>query len=87
MIQINRPFSPTVDILLQNKRAETQLEKGTEVEKEHDPLYSILEKWAKKHELELPFSIDEFREKIARGHIKEIADYYDKLLTFVETSK
>lgn len=67
--------------------AKTQLEKGIAVEAEHDSLYKVLEKWASAKNLKLPFTIEEFRKKIAEGHIKEIADYYDLLLKHVEKNK
>lgn len=61
------------------KSAETQLELGKKVEKEHDDVYVYFEKFLKKHDLKMPISRSEFFEMIAKAHIKELRDYYDRL--------
>ena len=61
------------------KNAESQLEKGKKVEKEHDDVYKYFEKFLKKNDLEMPLSRSDFFEMIAKSHIKELRDYYDRL--------
>jgi hypothetical protein len=61
------------------KVSESQLEMGKKVEEEHDDVYEYFSKLLKKHDIEMPLSRDEFFEKIARAHIAEIKDYYDRL--------
>jgi hypothetical protein len=63
------------------KSAETQLEMGKKVEEEHDDVYEYFEKFLKKHDLEMPISRDELYSMIAKSHLKEDKEYYDKLET------
>ena len=45
--------------------------------------FDILEN-LKKNNLDMPISEDEFYEMIAQVHLKEVSDYYDKLIEHVE---
>ncbi len=57
----------------------TELEMGIEAEKEHLNIYRDIEDLLKKHGLEMPWTEDEFAEKIAKDHLAEMSDYYSKL--------
>lgn len=61
------------------KVSESQLEMGKKVEEEHDDIYEYFSKFLKKKDIEMPLSRDEFFKKIARAHIAEIKNYYDRL--------
>lgn len=61
------------------KLAKTQLEMGEKVEKEHTDVYKMFETYLKKHDLKMPLSRKEFFRTIAKAHIKELKDYYDRL--------
>lgn len=66
------------------KMAGDQLEKGRKVEQEHTDVYVLLETFLEKNGLKMPLSRKEFFEMIAKSHIKEVRDYYDKLEKYVE---
>lgn len=56
--------------------AKSQIEQGIEVEKEHKDVYDeISEILGDK----MPWTLDEFAEKIAKAHLKEMDDYYTRL--------
>lgn len=61
------------------KNAETQLQKGIKVEKEHEDVYDYFERFLKKHDLEMPLSRKEFYGMVAKAHISELKNYYTKL--------
>jgi len=61
------------------KSAESQLEMGKKVEKEHQDVYDYFEKFLKKHDLEMPLSRDELYKMISEAHLKEDSAYYTKL--------
>jgi hypothetical protein len=61
------------------KGAGSQLEMGKKVEEEHDDIYKYFEKFLKKHDLEMPLNRDEFFGMVAKSHIREIKNYYDRL--------
>jgi rubrerythrin len=69
---------------LKTASEEDQLEKGIEVEKEHTDVYELMEDFLKKHDLKMPLTRKEFFEMVAKAHIKEVKDYYDKLIKHVE---
>jgi len=53
-----------------------ELEMGIKVEKEHLDVYNEIKKILGE---DTPWTLDEFAEKIAKGHIKEIKNYYTLL--------
>lgn len=59
--------------------AESQLEMGINVEKEHEDVYDYFSKYLKKHGVKMPLSREKFFEMIAKAHIKELPDYYTRL--------
>jgi rubrerythrin len=69
---------------LKTSSEKDQLEKGIEIEKEHTDVYKILEDFLKEHDLKMPLTRKEFFETIAKAHIDEVRDYYDKLIKYVE---
>jgi len=56
-----------------------ELQKGIKVEKEHSDVYKFFEKFLKEKNVEMPITLDEFAEMVAKAHIKEMSDYYTKL--------
>ena len=64
---------------LGDSESEKQLKKGIKVESEHCDIYEELEEYLFTHNIQTPWSKEEFYEKIAKSHIKEIPDYYDRL--------
>lgn len=66
------------------RKSEDQLDKGRKIEREHTDVYVLLETYLEKNGLEMPLSRKEFFEMIAKSHIKEVKDYYDKLEKYVE---
>jgi len=61
------------------KLSESQLEMGKKVEKEHDDVYEYFSSFLKKHDIKMPLSRSDFFEMIAKAHLKELRDYYDRL--------
>ena len=57
----------------------TELELGIEVEKEHLNIYKEVKSLLKKNDIEIPWTEDEFAEKIAKAHLKEMDNYYTEL--------
>ena len=65
-----------------NTDYDEQLKKGIKVESEHCDIYEELKEWMDKTFQEystMPWTKEEFYEKISKAHIKEIPDYYDRL--------
>lgn len=58
----------------------TQLQIGTEVESEHEDIYDYLQKYFKDKDVEMPISKEEFFMRIAKDHLKELPDYYTRLV-------
>ena len=56
-----------------------QLRAGVEIEKEHGDIYRQLDSYLDSFNVPLPWTEEEFYEKIALAHLKEMPDYYDKL--------
>jgi len=61
-----------------------ELEMGIEVEKEHSDIYNSLKKMFGE---DIPWTLEEFTEKIAMGHFKELKDYYTRLKKMEEEGK
>jgi len=61
------------------KVSESQLEMGKKVEEEHDDVYEYFYNFLRKHDIKMPLNRSEFFEMIAKAHIKELRDYYDRL--------
>lgn len=57
-----------------------QLELGLNIEKEHNDIYEYLDKYFKDNNIANPLSERDFYEMIAKAHIKEIPDYYTRLM-------
>ena len=58
---------------------ETELEMGIKVEKEHLDIYREIESLLKKNDISIPWTEDEFAEKVAKAHLKEMENYYTEL--------
>lgn len=64
-----------------------ELEMGIKIESEHGDIYEELKKWADNifkendptAESIMPWTEKEFYEKIAKAHLREIPDYYNRL--------
>ena len=70
-----------------------ELEMGIKIESEHGDVYDELKKWAgdlfREHSVEvmleddgepnMPWTEEEFYEKIAKAHLREMPDYYSRL--------
>ena len=52
-----------------------QLSEGIKVEKEHKDIYDGLRKLFKE---KMPWTLDQFSEKIAKAHLEEFDDYYTR---------
>lgn len=61
-----------------------QLKIGIKTEKEHKNVYDTFKKVLKENGQRMPMSIDEFSEMVAKAHLDEVPDYYDKLMKHVE---
>jgi rubrerythrin len=59
--------------------AESQLDMGIDVEKEHKDIYEYLSNHLKKQGVDMPLSEKKFYEMIAKAHIRELPDYYTRL--------
>jgi len=57
----------------------SELQMGIEVEKEHMDVYEYIKKFLAKHDLEMPLTMEEMAAMIAKGHLKELKDYYTRL--------
>ena len=66
------------------RESKTELEKGIEIEKEHDGVYDMIDKYLKNKDIEMPFSKEEYHKMIAQVHIDEVPDYYTKLIKYIE---
>ena len=69
------------DYIKETEENTDQLEKGIEVEKEHKDLLDLIKEKLKEHNhgCEMPITDDEFYSTIAKAHLKELPDYYDRL--------
>jgi hypothetical protein len=64
---------------------ESNLQQGTQVEMEHEDMFKYLEKYLEQHG-RLP-KFETIAKQIAKDHISEVQDYYDKLKKIEETTK
>lgn len=62
-----------------SKSRSEELEMGIEVEKEHLDIYKEIQDLLDANDIEMPWTEDEFAEKVADSHLEELKDYYTKL--------
>ena len=62
-----------------NESSDEQLKMGIKIESEHLNVYEYFDKFLKENNLEMPISKNDLYEMIAKAHIEEIPDYYDRL--------
>ena len=72
-----KTFLEVIDEILTEEKS--QLEMGIEVEKEHADAYEIIKDYFESDGKTFPLTLEEFSELIAKAHIEEIDDYYDRL--------
>lgn len=56
-----------------------QLKMGIKVESEHGDVYEQLDNYLESFNVAMPWKKDEFYEKIAKAHLREMPDYYTRL--------
>lgn len=56
-----------------------QLQKGIKVEEEHKDVYDKAREWLAEEGKKMPISEEHFYEMIAKAHLRELPDYYDRL--------
>ena len=57
---------------------------GIKVEKEHADLYHFIREFLKKNALDMPISLDQFAEKIAKAHLAEIKFCIKNFIKFLD---
>ena len=57
-----------------------ELKIGIQIEKEHGDLYEYFKNFLSERGIDMPMNEDEFYERIARAHLREMKDYYTKLV-------
>lgn len=62
-----------------NVDLEKELELGINVEHEHKKVYDLFKKLLKKKKIEMPLSLEQFAEMIAKDHLEEMENYYTEL--------
>ena len=70
-----------------NESEDSQLEIGTKIESEHCNIFEELDSYLESFNVSMPWSKEEFYKKIAEAHIKEIPDYYDRLIKMEKDSE
>ena len=65
----------------------TELEMGIKVEKEHLNIYKEIKSLLEKNDIKIPWTEDEFAEKVAKAHLKEIGNYYTELKKMEDKAK
>lgn len=58
---------------------EKELKMGIKIEKEHNDVWEELDNFLTSNNLQMPFTEEEFYEKIAKAHLRELPDYYSRL--------
>jgi len=56
-----------------------ELEMGIKVESEHGDIYEYLDTYLETWNIQMPCKKEEFYERIAKAHLREIPDYYSRL--------
>jgi hypothetical protein len=57
----------------------TELENGIKIESEHLDVYEYIDNYLQSYNVSMPCTKEEFYERIAKAHLKEIPDYYTRL--------
>ena len=65
----------------------TELEMGIKVEKEHLNIYKEVKSLLGKNGIKMPWTEDEFAEKVAKAHLKEMKNYYTELKKMEDKAK
>jgi hypothetical protein len=58
---------------------EKELKMGIKIEKEHNDIWRQLVSYLESFNISMPFTENEFYEKIAKSHLRELPDYYSRL--------
>lgn len=58
---------------------EKELKMGIKIEKEHNDVWESLDSYFESYNIQMPFTEEEFYERIAKSHLREIPDYYSRL--------
>ena len=66
---------------------QTELEMGIEIEKEHLNIYKEIKALLEKNDIKMPWTEDEFAEKVAKAHLKEMKNYYTELKKMEDKAK
>lgn len=56
-----------------------ELEMGIKIESEHGDVYDEIDSYLESYNIVTPWTKEEFYEKIAKAHLREIPDYYSRL--------
>jgi len=56
-----------------------ELEMGKKIEMEHNDIWRELDSYLESFNVQMPFTEEEFYEKIAKAHLRELPDYYTRL--------
>lgn len=63
-----------------------QLEIGIKIETEHLDVYEFFDDYLKSNNLEMPCTKEELYSMIAKAHLREIPDYYTRLIKMEKES-
>ena len=64
-----------------------ELEMGIKIESEHGDVYDEIDSYLQSYNIVTPWEKEEFYEKIAKAHLREIPDYYSRLTRMEKESK
>jgi len=84
---VNTPGTLAKKLGVPAEQAQKEYAQGLKIEKEHTDLLDLFKKFLSEHKLEMPISDEEFFGMIAKVHIEEVPDYYEKLVKHVEPKK
>lgn len=62
------------------ENVEDQLKMGIKIESEHGDVYEYLDNYLEPFNIKMPFTKEEFYKKIAEAHLREMPDYYTRLV-------